>query len=83
MSFDEQFEKKNILDIQLFRLRKKSNLQEIININPAIEVTPSTKDPKSLEELEISTRIKNIKESVLRINKLISELRQISDNPNK
>jgi hypothetical protein len=83
MPLDEQNEKKNILDFQFFILRKKTKNQEIVRINTKKENIPSTNESKSLEELEISTRIKNIKESVQRINTLISELRQISDNPNK
>lgn len=84
MPSDEQNKKKNILDLQFFKLKKK---QESIHISNKNKILPPTKkfELECLEEdaLEISTRIKNIKGSIQRINKLISELKQISNKPNK
>lgn len=83
MSLNEQIEKKNILDFQIFRLRKNSKPHENVCIHSESSNLSSQKETKASKEFEFEERIKNIKESVQRINKLISELRHISDNPNK
>ena len=83
MPINHHPDKKNILDFQFFKLRKKAELQEVILKNNENNSIPPLWAPKSIEELEYSKRVKNIKESVQRINNLISELKQISTNPNK
>ncbi len=83
MLMSNQNEKKNILDFQFFMFRKKLKIQEINNLNFQNKSISSIKMGKSLDDFEISTKIKKIKESVQRINKIISELKQIADNPNK
>ncbi len=83
MPVNEQNDKKNILDFQFFKLRKKTKFQEAIRINTKNNSALPLEELKSVEDLEFSTRVKNIKESVQRINNLISELKQISSNQNK
>ena len=83
MLSDDQFEKKNILDFQLFKLSKKSTGNKSFHSQPETSERVFSSDSKKMEQLEISTRIENIRQSVQRINKLISELTQISDKPNK
>lgn len=75
--------KRNVLDFEFFKLRKKEKDGNYILPNVVHNVTKLPNNSKSLSEAEISNRIHNIKQSVQRINKLISELKQISDKPNK
>ncbi len=75
--------KKNILDFELFKLRKNSKEKSLHLVKPIHNDIIIFKDSKLLEEVELSNKIHNIKQSVQRINKLIEELRQISDKPNK
>ncbi len=75
--------KKNILDFELFKLRKNSKEKNLHLIKQNHNDIILFKDSKLLEEVELSNKIHNIKQSVQRINKLIEELRQISDKPNK
>lgn len=75
--------KKNILDFELFKLRKNSKEKKLHLIKQNHNDIILFKDSKLLEEVELSNKIHNIKQSVQRINKLIEELRQISDKPNK
>ncbi len=83
MPINHHNDKSNILDFQFFKLRKKTKHQVDILINNENNSIPPLWEPKSIEELEYSKRVKNIKESVHRINNLILELKQISSNPNK
>ncbi|APJ03233.1 hypothetical protein [Silvanigrella aquatica] len=76
-------DKKNILDFEFFKLRKKRIMQENASTQETSLHTVSANIPRPLEEIELSTRIHNIKASVQRINQLISELRHISDKPHK
>ena len=75
--------KKNILDFELFKLLKNSKEKNLHLIKQNHNDIILFKDSKLLEEVELSNKIHNIKQSVQRINKLIEELRQISDKPNK
>ncbi|MGY3803962.1 hypothetical protein ACWNT8_07875 [Pigmentibacter ruber] len=75
--------KRNILDFELFKLRKKAKENRLLLLKQKHNNIILFKDSKLLEEVELSNKIHNIKQSVQRINKLIEELRQISDKPNK
>jgi hypothetical protein len=75
--------RKNVLDFEFFKLRKKEKLNQFIYQKVSNNLINLNNKPKSLNEIDISNRIHNIKQSVQRINKLISELKQISDKPNK
>ena len=75
--------RKNVLDFEFFKLRKKEKLNQFIYQKVSNNLINLNNKPKSLDEIDISKRIQNIKQSVQRINKLISELKQISDKPNK
>lgn len=75
--------KRNILDFELFKLRKKAKENRLLLLKQKHTNIILFKDSKLLEEVELSNKIHNIKQSVQRINKLIEELRQISDKPNK
>lgn len=75
--------KRNILDFELFKLRKKAKENRLLLVKQKHNDIILFKDSKLLEEVELSNKIHNIKQSVQRINKLIEELRQISDKPNK
>lgn len=74
---------KNVLDFKFFQLRKKAKQQELsTSFVPSTHI-PTQKISKNINDIDISSRVKNIKESVQRINKLISELKDIANNPNK
>ncbi|WGL59241.1 hypothetical protein QEJ31_11980 [Pigmentibacter sp. JX0631] len=75
--------KRNILDFEMFKSRKKATENKLLLIKQKHNNIILFKDSKLLEEVELSNKIHNIKQSVQRINKLIEELRQISDKPNK
>jgi len=75
--------RKNVLDFEFFKLRKKEKRNQFIYQKVSNNLINLNNKPKSLDEIDISNRIHNIKQSVQRINKLISELKQISDKPNK
>ncbi len=65
----------NILDFEGFKLQKKISLSTKSPMH-----TSSTHEKICPEELD--TRISNIKESIHRINKLMAELKSISEKPN-
>ena len=75
--------KRNILDFELFKLRKRAKENRLLLVKQKYNDILLFKEAKSLEEVVLSNKIHNIKQSVQRINKLIEELRQISDKPNK
>ncbi|MES2614834.1 MAG: hypothetical protein V4591_05415 [Bdellovibrionota bacterium] len=61
----------NVLDLAGFRSKKK-DLQ-------AASFQPFT---KPLSQQELGSQIENIKQSIQRINKLMAELKSISEKPN-
>ena len=65
----------NILDLAGFRTKKYSQISSQVPGAPLTSIGVSQK--------EMGSHIENIKKSIQRINKLMEELRTISDKPNK
>ncbi|WP_186645880.1 hypothetical protein [Fluviispira vulneris] len=71
----------NIYHISEFKLKKLAEIENKRNIN-VLEFYKFAEE-KDSEENIINLKIDNIKKSVQRINKLISQIKEISDKPQK
>ncbi|BBH52497.1 hypothetical protein [Fluviispira sanaruensis] len=78
---DEEKNNNNIYHINEFKLKKLAEIEKKRNIN-VLEFYKFSED-KECEENLINFKINNIKKSVQRINKLISQIKEISDKPQK